>query len=394
MPAKTLVSSLLLSVVVLGCVGPRPRPRPARNLERPASVVTVAARLKTVLARQDHRATLDFVKAALPEVSDDRTRALCEHAGARAHAALGFHLSALTGYQRAWHQLGPDVDGLGSIVLEDWADEQVRAGQANAAREHYELVLSGTDLTPARRRQVIAALVVAYESTASTTDVARWRSDLGRHAVALVSAARIRLAPVVRPRPGPRERPRPRGNGRIPDNTREILPALLARSHWSARPSGNNYAPMSSIRAITVHHSAMTAPGAGAADAQILLIQSSHQSGRGWADIGYHFLIDPEGGVWEGRPLSRQGAHAGSPSTNTGNIGVCLLGNFELGPVPPRQVEALLDVLDSLTSWFGLSPDAVQPHNYFKSSTLCPGEQLKPIVASYRGESFSTLSRQ
>jgi len=393
MITKTLVSALLLSAVMMGCVGPGRRPQPSPDGGRTGKIT---GQLKAVLARNDHQATLDFVAESLPDVPDDYTRALCEHARAQALAALGRRLSALMGYQRAWHRLTPEVEGLGSIVLEDWADEQVRSGQSAGAQEHYQLVLSSRRLSAQRQQRVIASLVVACENAGSPVDVLRWKSDLGRHATALLEAARIRLAPVPHFTSGARASIRPRRHGRIPDDSRDILPGLRARSQWSARPIGSNYSSMTAIRAITVHHSAMAAPPSGSAGSQIRSIQSNHQSGRGWADIGYHFMIDPEGGVWEGRKLAQQGAHAGSssPGLNVGNIGVCLLGNFELDRAPDAQVKALFDVLDALTSWFDLSRDAVQPHRHFKSTTLCPGAHLSPIVASYRGEARSTRLRQ
>ena len=49
-----------------------------------------------------------------------------------------------------------------------------------------------------------------------------------------------------------------------------------------------------------------------------------HVSDRGWSDIGYHYLIDRDGTVTEGRPLERTGAHA--KGHNTGSVGISLFG--------------------------------------------------------------------
>lgn len=49
-----------------------------------------------------------------------------------------------------------------------------------------------------------------------------------------------------------------------------------------------------------------------------------HTEERGWSDIGYHFLIDRDGTVVEGRPLERVGAHV--KGHNTGTIGISLFG--------------------------------------------------------------------
>lgn len=47
---------------------------------------------------------------------------------------------------------------------------------------------------------------------------------------------------------------------------------------------------------------------------------------RGWSDIGYHYLIDRDGTVVEGRPLEKTGAHV--KGKNTGTVGISLLGGF------------------------------------------------------------------
>jgi len=49
-----------------------------------------------------------------------------------------------------------------------------------------------------------------------------------------------------------------------------------------------------------------------------------HVEDRGWSDIGYHYLIDRDGTVVEGRPLGRTGAHV--KGRNTGTIGIALFG--------------------------------------------------------------------
>jgi hypothetical protein len=53
-------------------------------------------------------------------------------------------------------------------------------------------------------------------------------------------------------------------------------------------------------------------------------VRKWHVDGRGWSDIGYHFLIDRNGNVAGGRPIERTGAHV--KGHNTGTIGVSLFG--------------------------------------------------------------------
>ncbi|MFA6550267.1 MAG: N-acetylmuramoyl-L-alanine amidase [Candidatus Gracilibacteria bacterium] len=58
-------------------------------------------------------------------------------------------------------------------------------------------------------------------------------------------------------------------------------------------------------------------------------IYSYHALTRGWGDIGYNYIIDREGNIYEGRAGGEGviGAHAGT--ANTGSIGIAILGSYE-----------------------------------------------------------------
>jgi hypothetical protein len=164
--------------------------------------------------------------------------------------------------------------------------------------------------------------------------------------------------------------------------------AVQPRSSWSpAPPVGAKLDPMGRIFRITVHHSAMlfrdTSPATAAG--QLRVIQKNHMQNpdRRYGDIGYHFLIDPAGRVWEGRDLKWQGAHARSDN-NKGNIGICVLGNFIRGRDGQRptatELHALEDLIQKLAVRYGIGPDQVFCHSDFVK-TECPGPYLEPEVA-------------
>ena len=105
-----------------------------------------------------------------------------------------------------------------------------------------------------------------------------------------------------------------------------VLDGVEPRSAWGARPATGPYEPMLPLR-LTLHHTEMAQPLTRAdAVTELRVIQDFHIQGRGWIDIGYHFLIDGSGRVWEGRPHSVIGAHV--RNKNDGNVGIALLGNF------------------------------------------------------------------
>lgn len=164
--------------------------------------------------------------------------------------------------------------------------------------------------------------------------------------------------------------------------------AVQRRRAWQPqREDRRNLDPMQRPRRVTIHHSAMffrsTAPRAAAA--QIGRIQREHMNNRGFGDIGYHFLIDPSGRVWEGRQLQWQGAHA-SGNNNIANIGICLLGNFvrqRSGQGPTRdQVRSMERLVVNLMRHYRMRGNALFCHSDFKS-TQCPGPRMAPIVKQF-----------
>lgn len=56
-------------------------------------------------------------------------------------------------------------------------------------------------------------------------------------------------------------------------------------------------------------------------------IEKEHITGNKWDDIGYHFLITPNGKIYEGRTLYFKGSHIGKANSN--KIGIVIIGDFE-----------------------------------------------------------------
>ena len=110
-----------------------------------------------------------------------------------------------------------------------------------------------------------------------------------------------------------------------------------------------------------------------------------HVQGNGWSDIGYHYLIDRDGTVAEGRPLQKTGAHV--QGHNTGTIGVSLFGGHGSAATDkfsdhftPEQDAALRKLLGGLMARFRVSK--VTGHNEY-AAKACPGFS----VARWMGKS-------
>lgn len=153
---------------------------------------------------------------------------------------------------------------------------------------------------------------------------------------------------------------------------------VMPRSRWTgAHPDISDTNPMVRIEHITVHHDGMPPAvlrsEADAAD-RLEMIRSSHVDHRGWADIGYHLIVDPQGRVWQGRPMNLQGAHV--RDHNPRNLGVLVLGNFEMERPSVQATAALDTLLAHMARSHRVSLDRIHTHREW-ASTACPGRNLQ-----------------
>lgn len=123
---------------------------------------------------------------------------------------------------------------------------------------------------------------------------------------------------------------------------------------------------------IIVHHSA--SPDSD--DPDTPSITRWHVEGRGWSDVGYHFLVELVDGKYEvcsGRPLAKVGAHC--IGHNKTGIGVCFVGDFSSRPVPEAQMQAGAELIARLMHEWNIPIQKVSPHKKFWA-TACPGERF------------------
>ncbi len=154
---------------------------------------------------------------------------------------------------------------------------------------------------------------------------------------------------------------------------------------------------------LTVHHTAGINDDPNPA-ATVRAIYRFHAIDRGWGDIGYQFLVDGRGTVYEGRQTDTstttppafdatgkvvQGAHVANH--NSGNIGVSLLGTYSTrrpSALAQRSLERLLASLSvktgiSPTGWSRydngdpdleyVGPNIIGHRHWPTASTSCPG---------------------
>ncbi|GIJ22781.1 peptidoglycan-binding protein [Micromonospora lutea] len=154
-----------------------------------------------------------------------------------------------------------------------------------------------------------------------------------------------------------------------PDTSQPV--AIIPRRQWGARPPVEvTRVALAARTGFTVHYSA------GPTAMTPRQIQNYHMDGNGWSDVGYNFLVDAAGRIYEGRGWEVMGAHASGH--NDTHLGACFIGSDgDVTPAVLRSMRALYNRANALTgkalakTWHG---------GLAGNSTPCPGSQLRTWV--------------
>lgn len=172
-------------------------------------------------------------------------------------------------------------------------------------------------------------------------------------------------------------------------------PPICSRPCWGARAPGS-ISYMSALNRAIVHHTAgyeFNTTSLEDSKSYVRGIQNYHMDTNGWSDIGYHYLVDKFGHIFEGRyasnPSLPRGAHDG---TNSYSFGFNVMGWYHIDGPQNKPTAASLNALYDVISWrmpgswlpYG-SPGKYGPlgnyvgyvdgHRRVKS-TACPGDHI------------------
>ena len=136
-------------------------------------------------------------------------------------------------------------------------------------------------------------------------------------------------------------------------------------------------------RHIVIHHSA--SKGGNAA-----LFDTWHR-GRGWDELGYHFVIDNGDGGPDGRvevgsrwKIQKWGAHCGGTPNNAYNnygIGICLVGDFTSRQPTAKQLASLERLVTHMVRQFDIPAEHIIGHRDApNAATACPGAKLREYI--------------
>ena len=178
----------------------------------------------------------------------------------------------------------------------------------------------------------------------------------------------------------------------VPVQTHQTTPAptISSRAAWGADERLRDCCVVyGEVHAGYVHHTVNSNSYTRAEVPAVLRgIYAYHTQSRGWRDIGYNFLVDRFGGIWEGRyggvSLPVVGAH--TLYYNENSFAGSAIGNFDITGPPAAMIDAYARLFAWKLSLHGVRPDTRQrvAGDWFNAisghrdaaATACPGRYL------------------
>lgn len=150
------------------------------------------------------------------------------------------------------------------------------------------------------------------------------------------------------------------------------------------------------IKLLVLHHTAQKVAGdTRSAVERMRAMYKYHANSLGWGDVGYHYIIDEAGTIYEGRYGGDKVVGGHTYCGNVGTKGIVLMGNFDVELPTQSQVQAAQWLLHDLAKKYNIDlrravnfkGKKVQPILRHKDliATECPGRYLSPAITQIRG---------
>lgn len=181
-------------------------------------------------------------------------------------------------------------------------------------------------------------------------------------------------------------------------------PRILSRAEWGANRRELNWTPTyTSVRKFALHHTA-TADGGNSPAAEVRAIYHYHAATLEWGDIGYNYVVDRAGNIYEGRAGGPNSVGAHTAGYNEGVDGIALLGSYRDRSPSDAMVASVVSLIAWRARTQGIDPlgsgmpgDRVLPNVFGHrdaGSTDCPGDAAYALLPSIRQRSAALIASQ
>jgi len=161
---------------------------------------------------------------------------------------------------------------------------------------------------------------------------------------------------------------------------------VVDRMKWGVKhPNMNKLTSDWDFSDVVLHHSG----NSGEKDPKE--IEIIHMVKNSWDDIGYHYLVHPDGTIYEGRKIYHKGTHVSA--ANTGKIGILLMGDYNEqwwdfdDTLSKSHISAVNSLIKTLKVEFP-SIRRLGGHKEFLPGKgyTCPGNLIMKILSKMRGK--------
>ena len=160
-----------------------------------------------------------------------------------------------------------------------------------------------------------------------------------------------------------------------PQDPASVAPEIIGVAQWGGTPANAAAARRHKIERITLHHQGLSFPRGKDPQQYLRDLQSWSRTTRGWIDVPYHYVIDLDGNIYEGRDIR----FAGDTNTNYDPAGHALIevvGNFEEVEPNAAQLDAVVQLMALLAARYNVAVENIRGHRDVAPGTECPGKNL------------------
>ncbi|NUN68558.1 MAG: N-acetylmuramoyl-L-alanine amidase [Bacteroidetes bacterium] len=150
---------------------------------------------------------------------------------------------------------------------------------------------------------------------------------------------------------------------------------IITVPQWGGTPAVDSLAKKHTITYITLHHAGIPFPKEKDIIQYMRNLQKWSRAEKKWVDVPYHYVIDLEGRIYEGRNI----AYAGDTNTEydpTGHALIEVVGNFEEVEPNGAQLQAVIRTMAMLAAKHNVPVDSIRAHRDYSTRTVCPGKNL------------------
>ncbi len=171
-------------------------------------------------------------------------------------------------------------------------------------------------------------------------------------------------------------------------------PAIVTRKQWGADESWRGSKPeYAKVKMVFVHHTdSRNEYAQNEASAIMRAIYAYHTKSLGWSDIGYNFLVDRFGTIYEGHygGMTRGVVGAQVLGFNTGSVGISVIGDFAGDAIPAEALASLEKLIAWKLKLHHLKPGRTARIRCSYGQKFRTGQMVTfPVVAGHRDANFT-----